>query len=486
MCSKKGDSVNAMRKIIHLILIVILLVSCSPAKTDKVGEKETKQNTEQITEQNNIQNEETVHENTNEEQILEDEEHMLGGRVIVIEDDNIIRVEAETNLIEGTEVQVNVVRAFGILSMPIGQVGSAKGEVGPDGTVTIDYELDDDFFENYNGLHVEVKIEVMGTIIPENVRDTYGEHGENFKGPFVYQFELFEQEQKLYAPVYILVGDERTEYPIETPERAPLPDDYGETDVWIEAEVVDNDHQYLYVEGRTNLLEGVQFTGDYFSDEEASFSQELYSTKMHVEPDGTFFLPVRYKSITEDGYIKIHSAPIRTHRTTELIYETYGENFEKLTGDVVKKVDEHQEIELILKTEGMDIAAPENSLVTEHDGELKINVPDEVLFDFDKSDLKKEAKSTLDEVINILESLEDGQEIKIYGHTDNKGADDYNLKLSEERAKSVESYLKKFGDIDHLTLTVKGFGKTKPIASNEDDDGRAQNRRVEIIFQADE
>src|SRR5690606_13805653 len=141
--------------------------------------------------------------------------------------------------------------------------------------------------------------------------------------------------------------------------------------------------------------------------------------------------------------------------------------------------------ELILKTEGMDIAAPENSLVTEHDGEFKINVPDEVLFDFDKSDLKKEAKSTLDEVINILESLEDGQEIKIYGHTDNKGADDYNLKLSEERAKSVQSYLKKFGDIDHLTLTVKGFGKTKPIASNEDDDGRAQNRRVEIIFQAD-
>ncbi|HEY4602321.1 MAG TPA: hypothetical protein VIG73_13730 [Cerasibacillus sp.] len=46
--------------------------------------------------------------------------------------------------------------------------------------------------------------------------------------------------------------------------------------------------------------------------------------------------------------------------------------------------------------------------------------------------------------------------------------------------------MKKFGDIDHLTLTVKGFGKTKPIASNEDDDGRAQNRRVEIIFQVAE
>src|SRR5699024_2370003 len=179
-----------------------------------------------------------------------DEEQIIDGKVIVKEDENVIRVEAETNLIEGTFVNVNVFKAFGELSSPIGEIGSEKEEIKSDGTVSIDYPLDEDLFEKYHGEYIEVQIEVRVMSFPENVVETYGEHGKKFKGPFVYQFDLIEPEQRLYVPIYIKVGDERTEYTIETPEREPLPDDYGETDVWLEAEVVDNDHRFLYVEGK--------------------------------------------------------------------------------------------------------------------------------------------------------------------------------------------------------------------------------------------
>jgi OmpA-OmpF porin, OOP family len=70
--------------------------------------------------------------------------------------------------------------------------------------------------------------------------------------------------------------------------------------------------------------------------------------------------------------------------------------------------------------------------------------------------------------------------VEIAGHTDNQGSDDYNLVLSEKRAKAVMNYLVNRG-IAASRLTAKGYGKTRPIASNNTPEGRAQNRRVEII-----
>ena len=120
------------------------------------------------------------------------------------------------------------------------------------------------------------------------------------------------------------------------------------------------------------------------------------------------------------------------------------------------------------------------SLVTEEDGELKIQLPDNVLFDFDKSDLKDSAKETLDEVIDILKELENGQDIQVNGHTDNEGNPNYSMNLSEERAASLENYLSKNGDINHLNIEKKGYGETMPTTSNDEE--KERNRRVEIVF----
>ena len=69
--------------------------------------------------------------------------------------------------------------------------------------------------------------------------------------------------------------------------------------------------------------------------------------------------------------------------------------------------------------------------------------------------------------------------IEISGHTDNKGSDEYNQKLSENRAKSVVDYLVEKG-ITQDQLIFKGYGETKPIASNDTDEGQQLNRRIEF------
>src|SRR5699024_6480415 len=109
---------------------------------------------------------------------------------------------------------------------------------------------------------------------------------------------------------------------------------------------------------------------------------------------------------TDAGFIELRSAPLNRHRTPNKIHEMYGDDYEKLSGDIVKQVDDHQEILLTIDAESIGIEPPKDSFITEEDGELKIQMPDEVLFDFDKSDLKSDAKNTLEDVIAILEGLE--------------------------------------------------------------------------------
>ena len=75
--------------------------------------------------------------------------------------------------------------------------------------------------------------------------------------------------------------------------------------------------------------------------------------------------------------------------------------------------------------------------------------------------------------------------INIYGHTDSKGADSYNLSLSERRAGAVRSYLLSKG-VSSSRMIAMGVGEADPIASNSTDDGRAQNRRVEFAITANE
>ena len=103
-----------------------------------------------------------------------------------------------------------------------------------------------------------------------------------------------------------------------------------------------------------------------------------------------------------------------------------------------------------------------------------------VLFEFGKADLKAGAKSQLDRVAGFLIANPD-REVVIEGHTDDVGGDDFNMRLSQARAESVRDYLSLQG-VAGTRLAARGYGKTHPVASNETDSGRAQNRRVELTI----
>jgi len=101
-----------------------------------------------------------------------------------------------------------------------------------------------------------------------------------------------------------------------------------------------------------------------------------------------------------------------------------------------------------------------------------------VLFDFNKSTLQPSSGAALEPAANLM-AADKALKLEVQGHTDNVGNDAYNQTLSEARAKAVVTWLTQHG-VAADRLTAKGYGKTKPVADNGSDEGRAKNRRVEI------
>jgi OOP family OmpA-OmpF porin len=103
---------------------------------------------------------------------------------------------------------------------------------------------------------------------------------------------------------------------------------------------------------------------------------------------------------------------------------------------------------------------------------------DDVLFDFDRSNVKPEAAKILDRLVAFMQENKNSK-VTLSGHTDNVGSDAYNQKLSERRVAAVREYVVKKG-VDAGRISGQGFGESKPIADNKTREGRSKNRRVEI------
>jgi outer membrane protein OmpA-like peptidoglycan-associated protein len=121
---------------------------------------------------------------------------------------------------------------------------------------------------------------------------------------------------------------------------------------------------------------------------------------------------------------------------------------------------------------------------------IKINLQDNILFEFDKYAVRSVAKPTLTKINQLLKHYKDAQ-VFIYGHTDSKGDEDYNLDLSNKRAAAVKYYFVNIFNEEPTRLQTKGFGESKPIAPNNNPDGsdnpagREKNRRVEFIIKTE-
>lgn len=105
-----------------------------------------------------------------------------------------------------------------------------------------------------------------------------------------------------------------------------------------------------------------------------------------------------------------------------------------------------------------------------------------LLFDFDSSSLRPEAKANLDKLADIM-GRDDNTQLLIVGHTDSVGNENYNLGLSVRRAQSAARYLMQQG-IDYTRIETEGRGETGPIADNSTEAGQQENRRVEVAIYA--
>ncbi len=106
----------------------------------------------------------------------------------------------------------------------------------------------------------------------------------------------------------------------------------------------------------------------------------------------------------------------------------------------------------------------------------------DIQFDFDKADVKEQYYPSIEEAANFMKDNPEATAV-IEGHTDNVGKYEYNIKLSDRRADNVKKIMVEKYGIDASRLTTKGYGYTKPIASNKTAEGRQKNRRVDAVIE---
>ena len=151
-----------------------------------------------------------------------------------------------------------------------------------------------------------------------------------------------------------------------------------------------------------------------------------------------------------------------------------GAGIGALAGGSIGYYMDRQEAKLRAELEGTGVS------VTRRGDNITLNMPGNVTFATDSSDLSPAFFSVLNSVGKVLGEFEQTV-VEVAGHTDSTGADSYNQSLSERRAGSVSSYLQAQGVIAQRVITV-GMGETRPMASNSSTAGRQANRRVEITM----
>jgi outer membrane protein OmpA-like peptidoglycan-associated protein len=143
-------------------------------------------------------------------------------------------------------------------------------------------------------------------------------------------------------------------------------------------------------------------------------------------------------------------------------------------------------LDLVFKVEDLG-GRVETLQVKETATETRIELPSDILFDFDKADIRAAAAAALKQVAELLRKSARGT-VRIEGHTDAKGSDSYNNRLSQRRAQSVQKWLVEREGLSGVRFAIRGFGKSRPVAPNarpdgsDDPAGRQKNRRVEIVF----
>lgn len=202
-------------------------------------------------------------------------------------------------------------------------------------------------------------------------------------------------------------------------------------------------------------------------EEEEVYRVEVVSSEERISTDSSLFDPLRGAYDIAEVFIREDSLYSYTVGEATSVMETYS-----IYSDVVDRGFENASVKSYVLA---DLAEEELLQLTESLGEFS-----DAYFEFDEYRIGEASYPILDQVVNIMNRYS-GIKIEIAAHTDNMGSFEYNMNLSQRRAQSMVDYLVSQG-INSSRLIGKGYGESRPIASNSTEEGRSVNRRVEFII----
>lgn len=204
----------------------------------------------------------------------------------------------------------------------------------------------------------------------------------------------------------------------------------------------------------------------------------LFSPVAHAAPSGAYLTD-------SNGQVVLNSYG-ECWRTSKWTTEKSGECVANAKAAAPKAPSTAQAAPPAAPVPSPAIVAPVSAPVVEQ-AEAKpavesINITGGALFEFDQADIKPEARKQLSNVIGKFKGRQDVVEVVITGRADAIGTDAYNQELSKKRAQSVKAFLLSEG-ITSKRIVIQALGEEQPVASNNTEEGRAQNRRVDISVQ---
>lgn len=239
-----------------------------------------------------------------------------------------------------------------------------------------------------------------------------------------------------------------------------------------------------------NKVTGVTLQVD--KDGAGQYIDEKNDLSIQVDKDGTGLYTDKKNNVTiyvNENDVRYVSTNIEmvnngdgsgtyTDKSKNLVIENDGKGKAKITFNGQTTEVDAKPLEKPGKLEKLEMVPPVPSIEA---NSLLITLDSAVLFDVDKYDVRvhPEAEEVLKNLAIVLKEM-DVKNFEIDGHTDSDGSDEYNQVLSEKRANSVKNFLVSQGVT--AEITTKGYGESKPVASNDTAEGKQKNRRVEIII----
>lgn len=217
-----------------------------------------------------------------------------------------------------------------------------------------------------------------------------------------------------------------------------------------------------------------------------------YNVDLFVKAGET--TPINVELIRAQGDLVLNIFDLKTENPMTATITIGTEEPEVITGNLTKtlkagtytikaiaKQENYLPFEKTVTIEGGEILEIDVALVKKA---FKIVLP-QVYFETAKAEIKPESYPVLDDAAKTIKLVLGGSpttKLEIQGHTDNRGTDEYNMTLSENRAGSVKDYLVTKHGIEGARLVAKGYGESKPVASNNTEEGQTKNRRVEFVI----